>query len=226
MLTNLAHRVVRAARLAIGSQEAELLHVLAQSSKPLQAKDLGAAANPPQSGDVVRQNIRKLKRDLQMFSLQVEGKSQPFALSLKEKGSIHSSEPGYELLCREDALNAKQFWWPYLSPGSMPVLIVYAEPLFYRVDRRIFIRHQAANYSNLRPLKDYCPWVPYEGQPGSDFVSSGEVDAALILTRWFERLGVHTEHHKAKEWPDLDIDGPKRHSHGQWSHLSRTTCDA
>jgi hypothetical protein len=55
-------------------------------------------------------------------------------------------------------------------------------------------------------LKGKIDLLPHDSaKPSRHFVSSGETDAVLVLTRWFERLGVETEHALAHHYSRQDI---------------------
>jgi len=160
-----------------------------------------------------------------LFSLRPAGKRHPLRVNLPK-------ETGYELKFSPDEVEAKKCWRPYLTGQSSKVLIVYTEPQFFRLDEHGFVRHQDVNSDSADELRRKCSWLNSKPKSSRDivkpkssrdivkpkssrdivkpkssrhFVSSGEADAVLTLTQWFERLGVTTEFLCAHHWADKNV---------------------
>lgn len=101
--------------------------------------------------------------------------------------------------------HAKRMWLPYLT-SRRPVLIVYTEPQFFRLGEHVFVRHQDVNEPDADLLKQEAGWINHPNpKPSSHFVSSGETDAVIMLTRWFEKLGIETQHVPSQHYPSQSI---------------------
>lgn len=196
----------------LDDQERAALRVLAtrynedRASRILGA-DLYKAMNPGHNQDEtinITDTIRSLRAWLSSFETTREGRISPLQLSIPN----HKDKKGYYLQFIPAEPNSKFFWDPYLRDydPEKPVLIIYAEPLFHRIDNRAFLRHQDSNFDMKRSIADACPWAKLPTPvPSTNYVGSGDAGAALMLTRWFERRGFSTLHKTARRWANFDL---------------------
>ena len=190
--------------------ERAVLEALARADQPLTSKELMELIRPDLRGALatIRDNVKDLRHAIDVFSLRPEGLAHSLKVMVKSK-----NKDGYCLEFTAQDANCKKFWKPYLRymGKDKPVLIVYAEPAFYRIHDRAFLRHQDSNFARQKSIQEACPWaslpIDQKLEPSTNYVSSGDVDAALILTRWFERLGIPTEHMTAKQWASTKTNG-------------------
>lgn len=190
--------------------ERVVLRMLAAASKPLVAKDLMELIQPDFNGTsaTMRDNIKDLRYALDLFSLTPEGLAHPLRAAVKS-----NNKDGYSLEFTPQGVDCKKFWRPYLrlAGKAKPVLIVYSEPAFYRIHDRAFLRHQDSNFDREKSIQEACPWasLPTDRKldPSTNYVPSGDVEAALVMTRWFERCGIHTEHMTARRWVATNTNG-------------------
>lgn len=140
-----------------------------------------------------------IRLKLELFSFGPVGKKHPLRVELVSDG-------GYYLKFHERKVEANKCWRPYLQHPSSKVLIVYTEPQFFRIDEHGFVRHQDVNSGSEKHIQATCRWLNHPSPKSSrHFVSSGEADAVLSLTQWFERLGVETEYLCAHHWAEEDF---------------------
>jgi len=63
-----------------------------------------------------------------------------------------------------------------------------------------FLRNQDVNFPDPPAIRSVLQWLPHDCTPSRNYVASGDVQATLVLTRWFERNSVRTEHMLAHNW--------------------------
>lgn len=196
MFSTLKQRLCERIRPKLQNETRRIFDILAESPSKLNAKYL---MNVGSSEGAVRQQIGELDLMLELFFLRPEGKIQPLHVRLDR----HPRD-GYSLIFEPKDMHAKHLWRPYLEQGvyeSVPIVIVYAEPLFYRFDRTNFVRAQDQNFPQYKPLREVFPWAAdCLSRPARNYVAAGDVTACLILTRWFERCGIPTLTMPLRQW--------------------------
>ncbi len=218
LIAELESDLVSTFKKQLTGKHAQMLDTLFLSKTPLSAKDLLQVLGKATAGnrDVIdqtagiRQTINGLRDHIETFSTSGEGMMHQLGVTLPK---VAKEEGAYQLVFHEQNVHSKKSWHPYLDSGRN-VLIVYTAPQFFRLGEHVFLRHQDVNRDSVQDLKALFRWD--EIVNGSDYtstntsrhyVSVGESHAALMLTRWFERMSIKTDHIVAREWTDIDISG-------------------
>lgn len=171
---------------------------------------LGRPANfDPKIDPIVRVSIASIRERLQTYFEQ-EGSAEPIRLTLP-KGQyrllFELRAPGPHGHVVEGAEARSRFWTPYLSPGN-PNLMVFTEMLFYRDEsgnfvRNIYVNDRATGEAEIK--KALGLGEEREFTPTYHFVSAGEMNCLLSVTRMFFQLGASLGLHNSRffSWADL-----------------------
>lgn len=152
-------------------------------------KETGRDQDPDDPAATPRQVVLSLRDSLAKFAITSEGKSFPIRF---EVDTLRGR--GYRLRSVFTRTPLQQFWWPYLSQANKQVLIVYPEPRFFRLNSRLYVRHQDVQGDDPAELRAKVDWLQGDPVALQPYVGAGDADAALVLTRYFERVGVRTDH--------------------------------
>jgi len=178
------------------------------SSKPGDKRLRGAAKDPH---GIVRQHIMQIRKAFSEFELTIQARRNQLRIELPNQSN--RDEGAYQLVFHEQEVHSKKSWRRYIESGR-DVLIVYTAPQFFRLGRHVFLRHQSVNRDSIQEVKEKFNWDEQFNDNAYDtadtsrhFVSVGESHAALMLTRWFERMDIKTDHMIARQWEDIKFDG-------------------
>ena len=152
----------------------------------------------PKTDPIVRVNIASIRERLHSF-FDTEAGTLPYRLAIP-KGQYRAVFE--EVRCDATKTLARtsgalqQFWRPYLD-NLFPNIVVFTELLFFRDDRGNFVRNIYVNDVNtgLDHLKERFQGTLTSPtmNPSFHFVSSGELQCLLSLSRMFGLLGAHYE---------------------------------
>lgn len=162
----------------------------------------------PKIDPIVRVSIASIRDRLQQFFDQ-EGRSEKIRISIP-KGRYRLDFKLIEDDCAarvqtESSVRAR-FWQPYLSPVN-PNLIVFTDLLFFRDDdnnylRNIYVNDRATGADEIRSHLSLDPRKPL--LPSFHFVSAGEMNCLLSITRMFAEFGAALDYRNARffAWAD------------------------
>ncbi|MDX2151296.1 MAG: hypothetical protein SFV54_11225 [Bryobacteraceae bacterium] len=155
------------------------------------------ASFDPKIDPIVRVSMASVRERLQAYFEQ-EGRGENLRVALP-KGHYRlefEHVPGEaSRKAAADTQARRKFWAPYLSPDN-PNLLIFTEVLFFRDDeggyfRNIYVNDRVTGAEELRARVG----LPAEKQlsPSYHFVSAGEMNCLLSLTRTFAELGASLE---------------------------------
>lgn len=163
----------------------------------------------PKLDAVVRVSIASIRERLQAY-FENEGRNQRWRLEipkgrycLRFAETRHNDAPG-EPEMSHPAL--RRFWAPYLTK-SCPTIVVYTELLCFRdlqdnYFRNIHVNDSVGGYEEARRR---FPGLPNDAYPTFHFVSGGEMQTVLLLTRAFFEMqcSVETKISRFISWKDM-----------------------
>lgn len=162
----------------------------------------------PKIDPIVRVSVASIRDRLQQFFEQ-EGRSEKIRLSLP-KGQYRLDfkvieDDSTARVQIESSVRAR-FWQPYLSPVN-PNLIVFTDLLFFRDGdnnylRNIYVNDRATGADEIRSHLSLDPEKPL--LPSFHFVSAGEMNCLLSITRTFAEFGAALDYRNARffAWAD------------------------
>lgn len=155
---------------------------------------------------IVRVSVASIRERLRQY-FENDGRSEHVRLLLpKGQYRIQFEAVPAEEIGRPTTVSRAKFWSPYLTPVN-PNLLVFTDLLFFRDDegnylRNIYLNDRSAGTEeictrlNLRPDKKLSP--------SFHFVSAGEMNCLLSITKAFTELGAALEYRNSRffAWAD------------------------
>lgn len=162
----------------------------------------------PKIDPIVRVSVASIRDRLQQFFDQ-EGRSEKIRVSLPKgqyRLDFKAIEDESSSRLQTDASVRARFWQPYLSPVN-PNLIVFTDLLFFRDDdnnylRNIYVNDRSTGAEEIRSHLGLDPDKPL--LPSFHFVSAGEMNCLLSITRTFAEFGAALDYRNARffAWAD------------------------
>lgn len=160
----------------------------------------------PRLDPIVRVSIANIRERLLAYYM-TEGKDDPLRI-LVPKGQyvLQFTEFAHTERHRQTPSAVARFWAPYFS-GKSANIIVYTEPLFFCDDSGKYFRDWYVN--EVAALEDIQKRLASAGfgsvRPAYHYLSTGEMQCLLSITRMFHELGVpvETRNSRTVSWGDL-----------------------
>lgn len=159
----------------------------------------------PKIDPIVRVSVASIRARLQQY-FENEGRPEDLRLSMPKGQYRLQFEIAPPRVNRTPSAARARFWSPYLTPNN-PNLLVFTDLLFFRDGegnyfRNIYLNDRSAGTREIRerlPLRAEKPLAP-----SFHFVSAGEMNCLLSLTRTFHELGASLEYKNSRffAWAD------------------------
>ena len=186
------------------SQESDAAPVKEQE---IAMQALGRPANfDPKIDPIVRVSIASIRERLHQY-FENEGRSEKVRLTLpKGQYRLLFESVGEDRADRPPTAARARFWSPYLTPVN-PNLLVFTDLLFFRDEegnylRNIYLNDRTADTDEIRDRLALPATKPL--LPSFHFVSAGEMNCLLSLTRTFTELGASLDYRNSRffSWAD------------------------
>jgi hypothetical protein len=159
----------------------------------------------PKIDPIVRVSVASIRARLQQY-FENEGRPEDLRLSMPKGQYRLQFEAAPPRENHTPAAARARFWSPYLIPNN-PNLLVFTDLLFYRDGegnyfRNIYLNDRSAGPREIRERLPLAAQTPLA--PSFHFVSAGEMNCLLSLTRTFQELGASLEYRNSRffAWAD------------------------